>query len=377
MLPTPPPPVYSNNPNYTTPYKGYYYYATAASTSLPLSLATKIASFTGTCPTGTTVIPNGVWQCLVNIYSFQSPSGSPPWADPSTPVQIEVYAKAYKNSDTLSNAIGTYNSSRSILVSGLVDNPYSIPIEVPNPIAISTSDTIYVDFYVSKIYQVSGSYVNTTIEFWTEGDSISQVTTTFAPQSGPQGNTGPQGITGPQGNTGASGIAGSPAAPPGAIMAYAGSPSSKPSGWLICDGSEYNGDDPTYNALFNVILTRYGSGRGEPYFQVPNLKQKMIVGVDTNLLLATTGGSSTVTLAANQIPNHEHDVSLTNNGGVAGGGNGTYANGVATPPTGGYNGKTGSIIYDAAGNIAVNAGQPPAAVNVMNPYLVLYYIIKL
>ena len=55
MLVTPPPTA-GVNPNYTTTYNGYYYYRNIASGSLPLASAQRIASFSGTAPTGVTVI---------------------------------------------------------------------------------------------------------------------------------------------------------------------------------------------------------------------------------------------------------------------------------------------------------------------------------
>ena len=205
MLVTPPPIVTANNPNYTTSYNGYYYYTNIASGSLPLAAPQRIANFSGTAPAGVTVIPSGTWQCLVNIYSFQSPVGSLPWADPTVAVTSQVYARAYKNTDIPANYIGSFDSDRAVSISGLSDNPYVIPISIPTAVSILGTDIIYVEFWVSSI---SGS-ANTTIEFWTEGDSVSQVTTTFAPQSGPPGNTGPGGPTGPGGNTGPIGLPGS------------------------------------------------------------------------------------------------------------------------------------------------------------------------
>jgi hypothetical protein len=123
-------------------------------------------------------------------------------------VTTQIYARAYKNSDSPINYIGSFDSDRAVTVSGLNDSPYLIPINIPTAVGITSSDVIYVDFYASSVSQVSGAYVNTTIEFWTEGDSVSQVTTTFAPQSGPAGNTGPQGNTGPAGINGSTGPAG-------------------------------------------------------------------------------------------------------------------------------------------------------------------------
>jgi microcystin-dependent protein/cytoskeletal protein CcmA (bactofilin family) len=72
--------------------------------------------------------------------------------------------------------------------------------------------------------------------------------------------------------------------PTGAIIMWAGSINSIPSGWALCDGS--NG--------------------------TPDLRDRFIVGAGT-ANIGTTGGSATTTLTQAMLPPHIHSVSLTGN----------------------------------------------------------------
>ena len=90
----------------------------------------------------------------------------------------------------------------------------------------------------------------------------------------------------------------------GMIYMYAGS--TAPSGYLICDGSAVS--RTTYSALFSVIGTSYGSGDGSTTFNVPNMSGRISVGVSENYSLASVGGSENVSLIANDLPPHYHEV---------------------------------------------------------------------
>lgn len=83
--------------------------------------------------------------------------------------------------------------------------------------------------------------------------------------------------------------------PVGLISMYSGT--TAPTGWLICDGSAIS--RTTYATLFGVIGTTYGSGDGSTTFNLPNLKGKVPVGLnssdtDFDTIGKTGGGKQTI-----------------------------------------------------------------------------------
>ncbi|NLW14834.1 MAG: tail fiber protein [Erysipelothrix sp.] len=83
--------------------------------------------------------------------------------------------------------------------------------------------------------------------------------------------------------------------PVGLISMYSGT--TAPTGWLICDGSAIS--RTTYATLFGVIGTTYGSGDGSTTFNLPNLKGKVPVGLnssdtDFDTIGETGGGKQTI-----------------------------------------------------------------------------------
>lgn len=103
-----------------------------------------------------------------------------------------------------------------------------------------------------------------------------------------------------------------PAYVPGLIQMYAGS--TRPNGWLFCDGSEYLIDD--YPELYAVIRDVYGTyvAPSDSYhFRVPDFRGRVPVGVGegtatghTAHTLGQIDGAETVTLNSTQIPAHTH-----------------------------------------------------------------------
>lgn len=81
-----------------------------------------------------------------------------------------------------------------------------------------------------------------------------------------------------------------PLMPAGSVIAWSGS--SIPSGWLNCNGDAIS--RTTYAALFAVTGTDYGVGDGSGTFNLPNLKDRVIIGDGAN----NTQGQQTGTLAA-------------------------------------------------------------------------------
>ena len=88
----------------------------------------------------------------------------------------------------------------------------------------------------------------------------------------------------------------------GAITAYGGAVA--PTGYVLCDGSLYNGTSTTYSALWAVIGTTYG-GTGQTSFAVPDLRGRMIVAQGTNASVSALGTNDGVAVA-NRRPQHRH-----------------------------------------------------------------------
>lgn len=213
--------------------------------------------------------------------------------------------------------------------------------------------------------------------------------------------------------------------PSGTIMAYAGT--TAPDGWVLCSGDAVSRS--THAALFAAIGTTYGGGDGSTTFNLPDLRGRTIFGLDNmggtaanrlttagglsaNNTLGATGGSQTVTLSTNNLPSHNHsftgssvstssdahthtyqDAYFAENFSGGTGGNSRYGTSAGTDSDNSFywrtssnthstspsNINTGSTSHShtvtAAGTIG-NTGNG-TAVGVVNPALVLNYIIKL
>lgn len=99
----------------------------------------------------------------------------------------------------------------------------------------------------------------------------------------------------------------------GSIMVYLGT--TDPNGWLICDGRSVL--QTTYQSLYNLIGTSYGTGTGGTSFNIPNLKSVFVCGASTTTTLSSTLiGSDTVTLDANTMTSHNHNVTTDGGQGI-------------------------------------------------------------
>ena len=169
--------------------------------------------------------------------------------------------------------------------------------------------------------------------------------------------------------------------PTGSIQAYGGA--AAPTGYVLCDGSAVS--RTTYSDLFTAIGTGYGVGNGSTTFSVPDLQGSFPRGKDADALgdadgdeakdlsHAHTTGDHSVTTA--EAPIHKHNLYYqakyvdTLHGGQLF--NFALAETTGTTKTGTDNAGTGD-----AHNHGATGSEGSNAQDVMNPYLVVNYIIK-
>jgi microcystin-dependent protein len=151
-----------------------------------------------------------------------------------------------------------------------------------------------------------------------------------------------------------------------------------PTGFLECNGASVS--TSTYAALFAVIGYTYG-GSGAS-FNVPDLQDRTVVNKSNTKSLAQTGGANTVTPTGNisgstgsttlttaQLASHTHTAQLTSAGCVAGkfaGGDALLVSQGTTQATGGGQSHDHTLSANFVGS----------STSILQPYLVLIYIIK-
>ena len=201
--------------------------------------------------------------------------------------------------------------------------------------------------------------------------------------------------------------------PPGVIWQWGGT--NTPAGFLICNGAAVS--RTAYAALYVNIGTVYGIGDGSSTFNLPNLQGRVPVGRNTGdsnfASLAQSGGEDAHTLSLNEMPTHGHNISdpghnhglndpghghimyqpnstcatgqgannhscLISNGGYNSDNNMTAnSSGYSATPMFVYNNSTGIGLSGAYTGInATNSSGAGQAHNNLQPYLVMYYIIK-
>lgn len=162
----------------------------------------------------------------------------------------------------------------------------------------------------------------------------------------------------------------------GEIKMFAGN--FAPRGWALCDGQLLA--IAQNQALFSILGTTYG-GDGRTTFALPDLRGRVAVhpGNGPGLSpyrLGQKGGSETTTLTVNNLPPHNHSVSVSNpvNDDEA----------TSDDPTGNYPAVSGENMYTettnaegAVPNVTVDNTGGGQAFNNISPYATVNYIICL
>lgn len=192
-----------------------------------------------------------------------------------------------------------------------------------------------------------------------------------------------------------------PLTPAGVIQKFAGS--TAPAGYLLCNGEAVS--RTTYAALFAVIGTTYGAGDGSTTFNLPDLRGRTAIGAGagtglSSRTLAATGGAETHTLTVDQLPAHNHGGSTNSTGAhthgitdpghshsltsmASGGGNyidhdvaGSASNPLSYPSSIGTSTTGISISSNGTHSHTISSQGGGQAHNIMQPFLVLNYIIR-
>jgi microcystin-dependent protein len=137
------------------------------------------------------------------------------------------------------------------------------------------------------------------------------------------------------------------------------STSNVPVGYLLCNGQEVSRVD--YQALFDMIGTTYGAGDGTT-FNLPDLRDRSPMGVNTIVGLGDFEGERTHTLDIAEIPQHAHGQTI----------NGIAANSAGTSGGGFKYGAANSNNTSPAATLSAGSGDPH---NNLHPVIGLNFII--
>ena len=106
----------------------------------------------------------------------------------------------------------------------------------------------------------------------------------------------------------------------GTIMPWPNRTTVAPTGWLLCNGGQYDSTNAEYWQLYQEIGTTYNTG-GEStnYFRVPNLQAKLLMrgaavgNQGQNQGANNPGNSNNATLNNSHLPVHNHSIGHSGN----------------------------------------------------------------
>lgn len=95
------------------------------------------------------------------------------------------------------------------------------------------------------------------------------------------------------------------AVPIGTVVEWAGSSENLATGWLVCDGSAISRE--TYSDLYTIQGNVFGAGDGSTTFNLPDIRDRFVVGVGSAYTQNAKGGASSNDLAhTHTIASHTH-----------------------------------------------------------------------
>jgi len=154
--------------------------------------------------------------------------------------------------------------------------------------------------------------------------------------------------------------------PIGTVVMWSGSSINVPTGWKLCDGTAIS--RTTYSDLYTIQGNVFGSGDGSTTFNLPDMRDRFIVGAGSSYSSNSTGGSNSHTLTTAEIPSHNHTQNSHNHTGSSGT-SGSHSHTGTTSTTGAhihnvyysYSGGTGS--YRRLGHATSNSGSDNSALS--------------
>ncbi|TAF75342.1 MAG: phage tail protein [Bacteroidetes bacterium] len=160
----------------------------------------------------------------------------------------------------------------------------------------------------------------------------------------------------------------------GEIRMFAGNFS--PRTWSFCNGQIIS--IASNSALFSILGTTYG-GNGTTTFALPDFRGRVAVGTGTgpglsNIVLGQAGGTETNVLSTANLPAHTHPMTASTDAAST---NSPAGNSLAVNPRGGITPYApGAANQVPMGSVTGSAGSG-IAVNNMQPYLGMNYVICL
>lgn len=155
-----------------------------------------------------------------------------------------------------------------------------------------------------------------------------------------------------------------------------------PRGWAECNGQLLSISQNS--ALFSLLGTTYG-GDGKTSFALPDLRNRSLVGVSTNIAQGNYGGQESIQLKTENLPSHSHSSTLKVNSKNSTIETAEVNASIATVGTGdtrdfsdvkSYNLETPDVALNSE-SIEINNTENGVAFNNRNPYLGIKYCIAL